>query len=355
MIGIGNSGTNSVNYMVQTKLKGVEFVSIDTDAQKLHHSKAEKKIHIGKNLTRGLGGGMNPEIGKQAAEETKEAIQETIKGADMIFITCGFGGATGTGAAPVVAKIAKEQGILSIAVVTRPFSFEGAQRARIAENGLANLKEMVDAMIVIPNDRILNVIKKDTSLLGAFGMCDEVLKNAVQGISDLITIPGIINVDFADVKSIMKGAGSALMGVGTAEGEKRAEQAAQTAINSPLLDLSIDGATGVLFAISGGENMTMSEIQEAANIITDSIDNEARVIFGAIHDNLLKKNEIKVTVIASGFPEEKNERKSQIFTPSIPKDEKIETDESQGKTKESDDEDEDQWDSVPAFLRRKRA
>ncbi len=354
MIGIGNSGTNSVNYMVQAKLKGVEFVSIDTDAQKLHHSKAEKKIHIGKNLTRGLGGGMDPEIGKQAAEETKEAIQETIKGSDMIFITCGFGGATGTGAAPVVAKIAKEQGVLSIAVVTRPFSFEGAQRARIAENGLANLKEMVDAMIVIPNDRIFNIIQKDTSLLEAFGMCDEVLKNAVQGISDLITIPGIINVDFADVKSIMKNAGSALMGVGTAEGEKRAEEAAKTAINSPLLDLSIDGATGVLFAISGGENMTMSEIQEAADIITDSIDNEARVIFGAIHDNLLKKNEIKVTVIASGFPEGKNGRKNQMFPSPLPKDEKMEMDGSNGKIKEDDSEDENQWDSVPAFLRRKK-
>ncbi len=355
MVGIGNSGANSINYMVNSKLKGVEFISIDTDAQKLHHSMASKKIHIGKNLTRGLGGGMNPEIGKQAAEETKEAIQETIKGADMVFITCGFGGATGTGASPIVAQVAKEQGILSIAVVTKPFSFEGNRRMRIAEDGLVNLKEAVDAMIVIPNDRILGIVEKETTFSEAFKICDEVLKNAVQGISDLITMPGIINVDFADVKAIMQNAGSALMGIGSAEGEQRAEQAAQMAINSPLLDLSIEGAKGVLFAISGGETMTMIEIQEAANIITDSIDNDAKVIFGAIHDDRLKKNEIKITVIASGFPEAAGAGKNPIF-PSIPQAAKKEGAEepAAGGKSQSEEEKENQWDAVPAFLRRKK-
>jgi cell division protein FtsZ len=267
VLGIGNSGTNSVNHMVRSKVKGVEFIAIDTDAQKLHHSLASKKIHIGKNLTRGLGGGMDPEIGKKAAEETKEAIQETIKGADMVFIACGLGGGTATGAAPIVAKIAKEQEILTIAVVTKPFSFEGAQRGHIAEDGLINLKEAVDAMIVIPNDRLLGLVDKETTFLSAFQMCDDVLRQAVEGISDLITMPGIINVDFADVRTVMQNAGSALMGIGWAQGENRAEQAAKMAINSPLLDLSIEGAKGVLFAICGGEDMTMLEIQNAANKI----------------------------------------------------------------------------------------
>ena len=355
VLGVGNSGTNSVNHMVRSKPKGVEFIAIDTDAQKLHHSTASKKIHIGKNLTRGLGGGMNPEIGRQAAEETKESIQETVKGADMIFITCGFGGATGTGATPIVAKIAKEQGTLTIAVVTKPFSFEGAQRMRIAEGGMVDLREAVDAMIVIPNDRILGIVGKETTFIEAFRMCDEVLKQAVEGISDLITMPGIINVDFADVKAVMQNAGSALMGIGSAEGENRAEEAAKMAINSPLLDLSIDGAKGVLFAISGGENMTMIEIQEAANIITDSIDSEAKVIFGAIHDDRLKKDEIKVTVIASGFPESKNIKKPSLFSSSSQqeKQEPVKRNES-AKEKSEEEKEENQWDSVPAFLRRKK-
>ena len=357
VVGIGNSGANSINYMVRSKLKGVEFISVDTDAQKLHHSMASKKIHIGKNLTRGLGGGMNPEIGKMAAEETKEALQETIKGSDMVFITCGFGGATGTGASPIIAQIAKEQGILSIAVVTKPFSFEGNKRMQIAEEGLANLKDSVDAMIVIPNDRILTIVEKETTFTEAFKICDEVLKNAVQGISDLITMPGIINVDFADVKSIMQNAGSALMGIGSAEGDRRAEEAAQMAINSPLLDLSIDGAKGVLFAISGGETMTMVEIQEAANIITDSIDNDAKVIFGAIHDDRLKKNEIKITVIASGFPDGAGSKKMLLFS-SVQQEKQNENAKEEtrgGKTElENDKEKENQWDAVPAFLRRKK-
>lgn len=355
VIGVGNSGTNSVNHMVRSKVKGVEFIAVDTDAQKLHYSLASKKIHIGKNLTRGLGGGMNPELGQRAAEETKETIQETIKGADMIFIACGFGGGTATGAAPIIAKIAKEQGILTIAVVTRPFGFEGLQRSRLADIGLANLKDAVDAVIAIPNDRLFGVIEKETPFLSAFQICDDVLRQAVEGISDLITIPGIINVDFADVKTIMQNAGSALMGIGSAQGEKRAEEAAKKAINSPLLDLSIEGAKGVLFAISGGQDMTMSEIQEAANIITESIDTDAKVIFGAINDDRLKKNELKVTVIASGFPEEKNSKKAHIFHSipiSAPQEEK--KDKITPKEENKKENDEESWDAIPAFLRRKK-
>jgi cell division protein FtsZ len=355
LIGIGNSGTNSVNHMVRSKVKSVEFIAIDTDAQKLHHSLASKKIHIGKNLTRGLGGGMNPEIGKRSAEETKEAIQETIKGADMIFIACGFGGGTATGAAPVVAKIAKEQGILTIAVVTKPFSFEGAYRNRLAELGLINLKDAVDAMIVIPNDRILGVIEKETTFLSAFQLCDDVLRQAVEGISDLITTPGIINVDFADVKAIMQNAGSALMGIGYGLGENRAEDAAKMAVNSPLLDISIDGAKGVLFAISGGEDMTMSEIQSAANIITNSIDPEAKVIFGAIKDDRLKKGEIRVTVIASAFPEGKGGRKSGSIFQNTPAIRAGQEEEKEKEIKENDDKAEiESANSIPAFLRRKK-
>jgi len=363
VLGIGNSGTNSVNHMVRSRIKGVEFIAIDTDAQKLHLSLASKKIHIGKNLTRGLGGGMNPEIGKKAAEETKEAIQETLRGADMVFIAGGFGGATASGATPIVAKIAKEQGILTIAVITRPFTFEGAYRSRIAEEALTNLRDAVDAMIVIPNDRLFGLINKETSFLSAFQMCDDVLKQAVEGITDLITIPGIINLDFSDVKAVMQNAGSALMGIGSAQGENRAEEAAKMAINSPLLDLSIDGAKGVLFAISGGENMTMLEVQNAANIITESIDSDAKVIFGAINDDRLKKDEIKVTVIASGFPEGKNIRKTSLFQSLSPNQNEAENlmskDKDKEKTKlkveeEKTEEDEDSQKAIPAFLRRKK-
>lgn len=347
VIGVGNSGTNSVNHMVRSKVKGVEFIAVDTDAQKLHHSLASKKIHIGKNLTRGLGGGMNPETGRMAAEETREILEGIIKGADMIFITCGFGGGTATGAAPIVAKIAKEQEILTIAVVTRPFGFEGLHRSRIAEEGLANLKNAVDAMVVVPNDRLLGLIDKETTFLSAFKMCDEVLRQAVEGISDLITMPGIINVDFADIKAIMQNAGSALMGIGKAQGENRAEEAARMAINSPLLDLSIEGAKGVLFAISGNDDMTMMEIQNAANIITESIDHEAKVIFGAFNDDRLKKNELMVTVIATGFHEIKIPRKS-FLSPKPPSQEPATA------TKEENDEEENSQNTIPAFLRRKK-
>ncbi len=377
VIGVGGSGGNAINHMVSSKIGGVEFIAMNTDAQDLQKSLATKKVHIGKNLTRGLGTGMNPEIGKRAAEETIEEVQGTVKGSDMVFIACGMGGGTGTGAAPVIAKTAKEQGSLTVGVVTKPFFFEGSQRMRLANEGLEKLKEEVDALIVIPNDRLLSVIDKSTSCLSAFAMCDEVLRQAVEGISDLITTPGIINVDFADIKAVMQNAGSALMGIGSASGENRAEEAAKMAINSPLLDISISGARGVLFAIAGGDDMTMHEIQEAAKIITESIDPDAKVIFGAIRDAKLKKDELKVTVIATGFSGEKRqqntvepkkeineepktndkkiveEKKETFKTHEVAeeKNSKRETiiEEAEEKEEESD---EDKWSSVPAFLRR---
>ncbi len=303
VLGVGGSGKNAINHMINSKVKGVEFIAVNTDAQDLHNTLAKRKIHIGKNLTRGLGTGMNPELGKRAVEETKEEIQEAIKGADMVFIAGGEGGGTFTGAAPVVAKTAKELGALTVAVATKPFFFEGQQRLKLAEQGLEELRKSVDAIIIIPNDRLLSTISKDTTAKAAFAMCDEILRQAVEGISDLITTPGIINIDFADIRSIMENAGSALMGIGLASGEKRAEEAAKNAINSPLLELSIHGAKGVLFSIAGGDDLTMFEIQDAAKIITESIDPNAKVIFGTVRDDKLKKNEVKITVIASGFPE----------------------------------------------------
>ncbi|MCC7160410.1 cell division protein FtsZ [Candidatus Nomurabacteria bacterium] len=302
VVGIGGSGKNAVNHMINSKVKGVSFICMNTDTQDLHHSLAEKKIHIGKNLTKGLGAGMDPEIGRKAAEETKAEIQDVIKGADMIFLACGMGGGTGTGAAPIVARAAREQGILTVAVTTKPFFFEGNHRMKIAEKGIEDLAKEVDAIIIIPNDKLLQLAEKSTNFRDAFVKCDEVLRQAVEGISDLITTPGVINVDFADIKAVMANAGSALMGIETASGEKRAEKAALAAINSPLLEISIHGAKGVLFAISGGDDLTINEIQEAAKIITESIDKDAKVIFGTIHDEKLKKGEIKVTVIATSFP-----------------------------------------------------
>jgi len=343
VIGIGGSGLNAVDHMIRSKVKGVDFIGINTDVQDLHHSLMSKKLHIGRNVSRGLGAGMNPEIGREAAEESRDEIRDIVKGADMIFITCGFGGGTGTGAAPIIAELAKEAGILTIVVVTKPFSFEGIQRAQIAEEGLLKLKDNVDSVIIVPNDRLLAVVEKNTPFLSAFAMCDEILRQAVQGISDIITMPGIVNVDFADVRAIMANSGSALMCIGKAVGEKRAEDAARFAINSPLLDLSIDGAKGVLFSVAGGEDMTMWEIQEAAQIITQSIDKDAKVIFGAFRDDQLKKNEIKITVIASGFPPEG--RIQKLF----------QNDKSTSDTSSTEDgEEEKDWDSVPAFLRRPR-
>ncbi|MFH1978785.1 MAG: cell division protein FtsZ [Patescibacteria group bacterium] len=360
VIGVGGSGSNTVDHMIRSKVKGVDFICINTDAQDLHHSSAPKKIHIGKNLTRGLGAGMNPDIGKQAAEETKEEIQEAVKGADMVFIACGFGGGTASGAAPIIAKTAREQGALTVAVITKPFTFEGAQRSKIAEEGLNELKGAVDAMIVVPNDKLLSIIQKETSFVSAFALCDEILRQAVEGISDLITLPGIVNVDFADVKAVMKDAGSALMGIGTAQGDKRAEEAARMAISSPLLDVSIDGAKGILFAVAGGTDMTMSEIQEAATVITESVDEYAKIIFGAFHDERLKKNELKVTVVASGFPRGADTPTKStginLFSDNgnkTEKNEKKETTISNSATGKGDEKSKD-WEAIPAFLRRSK-
>ncbi len=301
VVGVGGSGGNAISRMINSRIKGVDFIAINTDAQALHHSQATEKIHIGRSITRGLGAGMNPEIGRVAAEESKKDIEKALKGADMVFVTCGLGGGTGTGAAPIIAEVAREVGALTVAVVTRPFGFEGVERARIAEEGLEQLKNKVDTSIVIPNERLLQIIDKKTSLMDAFKTVDNVLKQAVQGISDLVTVPGIVNVDFNDVKAIMKDAGSALMGIGIASGENRAVEAAKAAINSPLLELSMDGARGVLFNISGGMDLTMMEVSEAARVITASVDSNAKVIFGAVIDDSLKKGEVKITVIASGF------------------------------------------------------
>lgn len=361
VVGVGGSGKNAINHMIKFKVQGVEFIVVNTDAQDLHNSKAKKKIHIGKHLTKGLGTGMDPDLGYKAAEETKEELQEALKGADMVFITGGKGGGTCTGAAPVIAKAAKEMGALTVAVVTKPFSFEGSQRMRIAEKGIEALKAEVDALIVIPNDRLLAIVDKETSVTDAFAMADEILREGVEGISDLITMPGIINVDFADIRAVMEDAGSALMGIGRASGENRAVEAAKIAINSPLLDISINGAKGVLFAIAGGEDMTMSEIQEAASVITESVDPDAKIIFGAVRDDRLKKKEIKITVIATGFPggpvegdssglfqfgnKDENEKDKTTFVEA--KEEKKGNKDS--KKKEGGDED---WAAVPAFLRR---
>lgn len=301
VVGVGGGGCNAVTRMAEASIKGVEFIAINTDAQDLHYAQAKQKINIGKNLTRGLGTGMNPELGQQAAEENREDIVEALKGADMIFITAGFGGGTGSGASPVVAEVAKEIGALCVGVVTKPFSFEGIQRSRIAEDALVKFKDRVDALIIIPNDRIFNIIEKDTPLLKAFEAIDDVLRHSVQGIAEVVAAPGIINVDFADVKTILHESGPAIVGIGIAAGEDRHITAARQAIQSPLIELSVDGAKGVLFSVAGGSDLKMMEIQEAAKIITESIDSNARVIFGAYHDRKLKKGSLKVTVIAAGF------------------------------------------------------
>jgi len=378
VVGIGGSGKNAINHMINSKVKGVSFICMNTDTQDLHQSLAEKKIHIGKNLTKGLGAGTDPEIGKKAAEETKSEIQDVIKGADMIFLACGMGGGTGTGAAPIVARAAKEQGILTVAVITKPFFFEGNHRMKIAEKGIEDLAKEVDAIIIIPNDKLLQLAETNTSFKDAFARCDDVLRQALEGISDLITTPGIINVDFADIKAIMVNAGSALMGVGIASGEKRAEKAALVAINSPLLEVSIHGAKGVLFAISGGDDLTINEIQEAAKIITESIDKDAKVIFGTIRDEKLKKGEIKVTVIATSFPADlprknlfsgaaggqllkdenpavvKKEIHSSLQNGSISQSDFIKKTDKKEIKEEIIEDDSDDWSAVPAFLRRKK-
>lgn len=350
VVGVGGGGGKAVTRMVDHKIHGVDFITINTDAQDLHFTKARLKIHVGKNLTKGLGAGMNPEIGRQAAEENRDEIHEALKGGDMVFLTCGLGGGTGSGASPIIAEVAKEAGALTIGVVTKPFAFEGMQRARIADDAWFQLKDRVDALITIHNDRLLSVISKDTSLLNSFIICDDVLRQAVQGISDLITVPGIINVDFADVRAIMAEAGSALMGVGYGSGEERAVSAAKGAISSPLLDIAIDGARGVLFNVSGGSDLTMFEINEAAKVITESIDKEAKVIFGAVQDERLKKGEIKITVIATGFGVTNNLKlplgdgeKIEVKKPNL-------LSEKQSIPFVAE---ENEWESVPAFLRRR--
>lgn len=307
VVGVGGGGQNAVNRMIEAELRGVEFIAINTDAQALALSNAPRKIQIGEKLTKGLGAGSIPEIGQKAAEESRDLIREALEGADMVFITAGMGGGTGTGGAPVVAEIAREVAALTVAVVTRPFSFEGRRRMRQAEEGIANLRQKVDTLIVIPNDRLLQVVDKKTSIVDAFRLADDVLRQGVQGISDLITVPGLINLDFADVRTIMANAGSALMGIGRAGGsEDRAVKAARAAISSPLLEASIQGAKGVLLNITGSSNLGLFEVNEAAQVVIEAADPEANVIFGAVIDESLQ-DEVKVTVIATGFSPEPRE------------------------------------------------
>lgn len=316
VIGIGGGGSNAVNSMIlNNQINGVDFISVNTDGQALLLSQAQNKIQIGENLTRGLGAGGNPDIGRQAAEESREKIAEYLRDTDMVFLTCGEGGGTGTGATPVFAEIAKEMGALTVAVVTKPFHFEGTRRMVSAEEGIGNLKDKVDTLIVIPNQRLLEVIDKKMTLVEAFRVTDSVLGQGVQGISDLITMPGLINVDFADVRAIMTNAGSALMGIGTGVGENRAATAARTAIASPLLETTIEGAKGVLFNIIGGNDMTMSEVDEAAKLISSAVDPDANIIFGAIVDEKLV-DQIKITVIATGFDETKKRLRELSGKPS---------------------------------------
>ncbi|HBK34915.1 MAG: Cell division protein FtsZ [Candidatus Uhrbacteria bacterium GW2011_GWE2_40_58] len=300
VVGIGGGGGASLNRMIRNNIKGVDFIAVNTDVQALNQNEAPKKIAIGKTITRGLGAGMNPEIGMRSAEETQNELREVLTGSDMIFLTCGLGGGTGTGAIPEIAKLARDMGALTVAVVTKPFSFEGAQRRRIADEGFEKLLQHVDAIITIPNDRVLQIIDKKTSLVDAFCVVDDVLRQGVQGIAELITVPGLINVDYADVKAIMASSGSALMGIGKASGENRAVEAAKQAIASPLLELSIDGAKGILFTITGSENLGMHEVAEAAKVITGSADEDAKVIFGANIDPTLGED-IRITVVATGF------------------------------------------------------
>jgi len=311
VVGVGGGGVAAVNRMVESDIRGIEFLAVNTDAQSLHYCNANQKIHIGKTLTHGLGAGMNPEIGRQAAEEDKEEIAQALKGADMVFITCGLGGGTGSGGAPVIADIAKRGGALTVGVITKPFTFEGIQRKQIAETALGSFIEKVDTLIIIPNDRLLQIIDKKTSLLDAFSVVDDVLRQGVQGISDLITINGVVNVDFADVRTVMRDTGSALMGIGRASGEDRAQEAAKAAIDSPLLELSIDGAKGILFNITGGDELGMYEIDAAAQVITESADPNAKIIFGAVIDKNMGE-EIKITVIATGFDESKIRRSTAL-------------------------------------------
>lgn len=397
VIGVGGGGGAAINRMIDKGIQGVEFVAMNTDVQALHYNKAKEKLHIGKTVTKGLGAGMNSDLGKQAAEETQNEIREIIKGCDMVFVTCGLGGGTGTGAAPIVAQIARDLGALTVAVVTKPFGFEGGQRQNLANRGLSELADKVDTIITISNDKLLQVIDKKASLLDAFVIADDVLRQGVQGIAEIITVPGIINADFADVKAVMSNAGSALMGIGQSSGENKAVEAAKDAINSKLLDMSIEGARGIVFTITGGPGLGMNEVNEAAKVITSAADEEAKIIFGAVIDEKLK-DQIKITVVATGFDgqgeslkksgfeksytptsfmrknEEKkdtslDERKNKAWslgsndeTKKEDDDNKVEEDESiiqkpkvepKKEEKVSNDNDEDDELSVPAFIRKK--
>ena len=313
VVGVGGGGTNAVNRMIEEGIRGVEFVAINTDAQALAISDADIKVHIGTDLTRGLGAGANPEVGRKAADESRDDIAEALAGADMVFITCGEGGGTGTGAAPIVADIAmNEVGALTVAVVTKPFTFEGRKRKKSAEEGIKTLSDCVDTMIVIPNDKLLDIAEKKTTMLEAFAIADGVLSQGTQGITDLITVPGIINLDFADVKTIMKQAGTAMMGIGTSSGDTRAGDAAQQAISSPLLESSIDGATRVLLSIAGSKDLGIQEISDAADVVANAVDPEANIIFGTVVDESLG-DQVRITVIATGFSDSNVNRQDELF------------------------------------------
>ena len=313
VVGVGGGGTNAVNRMIEEGIRGVEFVAINTDAQALAISDADIKVHIGTDLTRGLGAGANPEVGRKAADESRDDIAEALAGADMVFITCGEGGGTGTGAAPIVADIAmNEVGALTVAVVTKPFTFEGRKRKKSAEEGIKTLSDCVDTMIVIPNDKLLDIAEKKTTMLEAFAIADGVLSQGTQGITDLITVPGIINLDFADVKTIMKQAGTAMMGIGTSSGDTRAVDAAQQAISSPLLEISIDGATRVLLSIAGSKDLGIQEISDAADVVANAVDPEANIIFGTVVDESLG-DQVRITVIATGFSDSNVNRQDELF------------------------------------------
>ncbi|OGH19681.1 MAG: cell division protein FtsZ [Candidatus Levybacteria bacterium RIFCSPHIGHO2_01_FULL_40_15b] len=348
VIGVGGGGSNAINTMIlDGQINGVEFMSINTDAQALLNNQANIKIQIGENLTRGLGSGGDPEVGIKAAEESREKIKDMLEGTDMVFLTAGMGGGTGTGATPIIAEVAKEIGALTVSVVTKPFTFEGTRRMVTAEEGIENLKEKVDTLIVIPNQRILEVIDKKLSLLEAFRVADSVLNHGVQGISDLITIPGLINVDFADVKTIMTNAGSALMGIGIGVGENRAQLAARQATSSPLLEVSMEGARGVLYNIIGGTDLSMSEVNEASKIIASAADPDANIIFGATIDENLH-DQIRITVIATGFDESRRRLQELVEKP----EEIIDNGESLSAPTPTEDEEESIFD-IPAFLRQK--
>ena len=351
VLGIGGGGSNTLTSMISTgQIRDIDFVAINTDAQALLNCLSVTKVQIGENLTKGLGSGGNPEIGQKAAEESGERLKEMIEGSDMVFLTAGMGGGTGTGATPVIAKIAKDLGILTVVVVTKPFMFEGTRRMVTAEDGIESLKDKVDTLVVIPNQRILDVVDKKLSLLEAFRVADSVLGQGVQGISDLITMPGLINVDFADVRTIMADAGSSLMGIGTGVGENRAAAAARAAIASPLLEVSIDGARGVLFNIIGGPDLTMSEVDEAAKIISSAVDPDANIIFGAMIDDSMR-DQIKITVIATGFDETKQRLKEMTEKPQEIQQAATSMN-STSVNKMVDEEEEDVFD-IPAFLRQR--